>query len=160
MANLNDIQDPTGGQIAEDRSVMPPGEYQSALVKSARVESKNKPGNYYLDCEYQVIDGPYTNRRFWQMFNLWNSNDQAVEIANRDFNSLKNACGKLNVGDSEELHGIPVIAKLKIKKGNNGYQDKNEVVIFKPLNGSAAQQPSGGQQSDQGGNSAPWKRTG
>jgi len=162
MANLNGIQDSANGQAASS-SVVPAGEYVAALVKSEMKESKNKPQNAYLNCEFEIQDGEHSGRRFFNMFNLVNDNTIAKDIADRSFNSLCEACGKLrsSVTDSEALHGIPFRVKLTIK--TDSYGDKNEIAgdAFKPLNGPAPQhQSGGGQQSDQGGKSAPWKRTG
>lgn len=154
MANLGNY-DATGGATMEERSVLPAGEYVAALVKSDKKDAKKGNGNAYINCEFEVTDGANKGRRFWTMLNLWNDNPQAVEISQRALNSIMNACGRLRVNDTEELHGIPMRIKLKVK--SDSYGEKNEVTSYAPLNAmpggsSNPPQPSGGQASK------PWAR--
>lgn len=160
MANLNDTHDPTGGEVMRGFEPLPIGEYTAAIVKSDRSEP-NAKGNRRLDIEFNVTDGEFSGRRFWTSLNLWNDNQQAVEIAFREFNAIKHACGRLNVSDSSELHGIPMRIYVGVKRGE---PERREPKSYKPLNGAPASQR---QQSQPAGNaggggrssSAPWKRS-
>lgn len=152
MANLNGY-DATGGETMEDRDVLPVGEYPAALVKSDRKEAKTQ-GNAYINCEYEVTDGEFKGRRFWGMLNLWNSNTQAVEIAQRELNSIMHACGKLRVDDTEELHGIPMLVKLGVRKSDE-YGPQNQIKGYKPLNSGSVAQSSTSQGS---GANKPWNQ--
>jgi hypothetical protein len=78
MAELGNY-DATGGEMMGDRGALPAGDYVAALVKSDKKDA-NTPGNAYINCEFEVMDGAAKGRRFWTMLNLWNSNAQAVEI--------------------------------------------------------------------------------
>lgn len=152
MASMNGY-DATGGQTMDDRDVLPAGEYIAAIVKSERRESKGKPGNAYLNLEFEVTDGAAQGRRFWGMVNLWNSNQQAVDIAQREMNSICHAVGKLRVNDSEELHGIPMRVKMKIVDDSQ-YGPQNRITSYKPLNGA----PAAAQQTQQANSNAPWRK--
>jgi len=159
MAQLDNGYDATGGETMGDSSALPAGEYTAALVKSERKEAKANNGNAYINCEFEVTTGQNQGRRFWTLLNLWNSNSQAVEIAQRELNSICNAVGKLQVGDTEELHGIPMMVKLSVKK-DEGYGEKNEVKSYKPLNSAGAMNQGNqntNQQGNAGGSSGPWK---
>lgn len=154
MANLGGTYDASGGQTMEERDVLPAGEYVAKIVKSERKEAKAGNGNAYINLEFSVDEGPMDGRRFWTMLNLWNSNSTAVEIAQRELNSICHAVGKLRVSDTEELHGIPMRVKLKVKE--DSYGAKNEVTSYKPLNSapSAAQSSAGSSQKQ-----PPWSKT-
>jgi hypothetical protein len=151
MANLGGY-DATGGQTMEDRDALPAGEYVAALVKSDKKDAKTE-GNAYINCEFEVQDGDMKGRRFWTMLNLWNANAQAVEIAQRELNSIMHACGKLRVDDTEELHGIPMRVTLKVEN-NDTYGPQNRVKGYKPLNAA----PSGGGDQGQGAKAKPWNQ--
>lgn len=156
MASLNGY-DATNGQTMDSRDVLPAGEYIAAIVKSERKDAKT-PGNAYINLEFEVTDGPATGRRFWSMLNLWNNNAQAVEIAQRELNSICHAIGRLRIDDTEELHGVPLRVKLSVES-NPQYGDQNRVKGYKPLNSSGALAPSGAAQAQQAsGGSAPWNR--
>lgn len=157
MAQLDGGYDATNGEMMNERSALPAGEYTAAMVKSDRTQAKSNANNSYIACEFEVTEGQFQGRRFWTNLNLWNSNSQAVDIAQRELNSIMHACGRLRVNDTEELHGIPMRVKLKVKTDGQ-YGDKNEVANFAPLNAApGGQQQQTGQAS--GGGSAPWKKS-
>ena len=158
MASLGDTYSAEGGEVMGERSALPAGEYVAALVKSDK-KGPNAKGNSYINCEFEVQDGQHRGRRFFTMLNLWNSNSQAVEIAQRELNSIMHACGKLRVSDTEELHGIPMRVALGVKSDPQ-YGDQNNVKSYAPLNSAGGQQhqPPAAQQGAAG--NAPWKRAG
>ncbi|GAA6176907.1 DUF669 domain-containing protein [Sulfitobacter pacificus] len=153
MANLGDTYDASNGETMETRDALPAGDYVAALVKSDK-KGPNDKGNSYINCEFEVTDGEAKGRRFWTMLNLWNSNSQAVEIAQRELNSMMHACGKLRISDTEELHGIPMQIKLGVRTSDQ-YGAQNDVKGYKPLNAAPATQQSQQQQGDA--QSGPWK---
>ena len=65
------------------------------------------------------------------MLNLDNPNAVAVEIANKELNSMCQACGKEGVEDSDELLQIPFCATIKITPGDAQYPPKNEISAYK-----------------------------
>lgn len=133
MANLGSAFDATQVEPAGDRSVLPAGEYLAAIAKSEVKETKNGSGRY-INLEFEVMDGPAKGRRFWTMLNLWNANQQTVEIAQRALSSICHAIGKLRVSDTEELHGAPMLVRLGVK--TDSYGEKNDVKGYKPANAS------------------------
>lgn len=155
MANLGGSYE-AGNETMEARDALPAGEYIAAMVKSERKEAKTA-GNAYINCEFEVQEGEAQGRRFWTMLNLWNSNSQAVEIAQRELNSIMHACGKLRVEDTEELHGIPMRVTLKLENDDK-YGPQNRVKGYKPLN-SAGASTVGQSQGEQSSGGAPWKRS-
>lgn len=154
MADLGGSYDASNGETMGDTSALPAGEYVAAIVKSERREAKAGNGNAYINLEFEVQDGEAQGRRFWTMLNLWNTNSTAVEIAQRELNSICQAIGKLRVSDTEELHGIPMLVKLGTKEDSYGV--KNVTKGYKPLSGGGGARTQ--QQSSGGGSNAPWRR--
>ena len=115
MASLGATYDASQGEQMSDRSVLPPGEYLAAIAKSDVSDTKKGDGRK-VDLEFEVLDGAHKGRRFWSMLNLWNRNPVAVEIAQRELNSICHAVGKLRVADTQELHGIPMKVTLGIRR--------------------------------------------
>lgn len=140
MANLGGTYQ-AGNETMSDRSALPPGEYLAQIVKSEWKDAR-KEGNRYINLEFEVVDGEAKGRRFWSMLNLVNANTTAVEMAQRELNSICHAIGKLSVNDTEELHHIPMLVKLKVEE-KDGYEAQNRVVTYKPANGGAAPAPAG-----------------
>lgn len=153
MANLQGY-DASGGKTMEDRDALPAGEYVAAIVKSEKKDAKTH-GNAYINLEFVVTEGEFYGRRFWTMLNLWNSNSQSVDIAQRELNSICHAVGKLRIDDSEQLHGIPMRVTLKVENSEQ-YGAQNRVKGYKPLNESPSAVSASGTSS---GSNAPWKRS-
>jgi hypothetical protein len=134
MASLGGTYDASQGEQMSDRSVLPPGEYLAAIARSDVADTKKGDGRK-VTLEFEVLDGLHRGRRFWTMLNLWNPNPQAVEIAQRELNSICHAVGKLRVVDTEELHGVPMLVKLGIDKDN---PNRNVPQGYKPAVGAAS----------------------
>lgn len=156
MADLGGQYDASNGETMGDTSALPAGEYVAAIVKSERREARAGNGNAYINLEFEVQDGEKQGRRFWTMLNLWNSNATAVEIAQRELNSICQATGRLRVKDTEELHGIPMTVNVGVKEDSYGV--KNVTKGYKPLNGAPPRSQQTQQQPSGGGN-APWRRS-
>lgn len=150
MAQLGASFDATQVDPAGDRSVLPAGEYLAAIVKSEKRDSKSGGGSY-INLEYEVMDGPAKGRRFWSMLNLWNSNAQAVEIAQRELSAICHACGKLRVADTEDLHAIPMLVKIKVESSKE-YGEQNRVTAHKAATATASTPPP----AAAGGKRGPW----
>jgi hypothetical protein len=138
MASLGATYDASQGEQMIDRSALPPGEYLAAIAKSDVGPTKKGDGRK-IDLEFEVLDGAHRGRRFWSTLNLWNPSAQAVEISQRELNTICNAVGKLRVADTEELHGIPMKVTLGFEKDSDRTVPKG----YKPATGAASSFPSG-----------------
>lgn len=152
MADLGTTYDATNGETMADRSTLPLGDVVFAMVKSDRKQAKSNPRNEYVSCEFEIMEGQFQGRRLWTNLNLWNDNAQAVEIANRELNSIMHACGKLRVRSTEELHGIPMRGTVGIDKKD---ATRNVIKGYAPLNGGA---PAAHHQPAAAGGNAPWRK--
>jgi hypothetical protein len=109
---------------------LPPGRYTVMITDSDWVQTKAGDG-HYLKLTFKVIEGDGINRLIWTNLNLDNPNPKAVEIAQRELSAICRACDVMEVEDSQQLHGIPMSAQVKIRKGTDGYADQNTISGFK-----------------------------
>ena len=144
--------------VQGDYSPIPPGEYRVHVVGSDLKATKAGTGNY-LELEMEVLDGEHQGRKLFDRLNIDNPNQQAVDIAQRTLNAICVAVGKLSIGDSNELHNIPMIAVVKVDPARGDYGPSNSIKTYKPAGGgnvtAAAAQNSTPANSNA---SPPWKR--
>ena len=123
--------------VDEDFSPLPPGDYPVIVEDSEFRDTKAGDGKY-LFLQLSVIDGHGKNRKLFDRLNLDNPNAQAVEISKKQLASLCRAAGKQKITDSGELHDIPVVARVEIRKGSNGYEDSNDIKGYKKYHAPTA----------------------
>lgn len=96
-----------------------------------------------LDCEFTVVDGPFTKRKFWSLFTVEGTTDgqkKAGEISAARLRAIlesvngirpddesPNAAVKRRVNSWGDFDGLRFVAKVGIEKGNEGYKDKNSL---------------------------------
>lgn len=128
----------------------------AAWYNMAMVESEIKPTGggtgHALATQFAVLDGLHKGRRVFFNMNIKNANAQTVEIAYKQLSAICHAAQRLTVGDTTELHNIPVKCRVKIRMGDlkdpqnpqgERYDPSNEITSFKNINdqsvGNAAQ---------------------
>lgn len=97
---------------------LPAGEYEMMIVASATKATKSGSGSY-LELEMQVIGGEHSGRRHWEIFNIQNQSQRAVEIAEQQLAKLCRAIGIDDVEDSKELHDTPFIVTMGVDKNDS-----------------------------------------
>lgn len=137
MAQLNFDANTVAPQEALDP--IPADWYPCAMVESEMKPTQDKSGGY-LECAYQVIDGPYKGRKVFDRLNLHNKNQVAVEIAYRTLSAICHAAGVIQLQDSQQLHNRPLLVKVAIEPAKDGYDAKNIVKGYKAM--TANQQPA------------------
>lgn len=130
MAQFGQPFDANTVEPAKPMDVLPDGDYAVIIEDSKWVETKKKDGQF-LELTLQVVDGPAKGRKLWDRLNLSNPNPQAVEIAQQTLSAICHATGVMQVADSAQLHNLPMLAKVKVKPGDNG--PMNEVKGYKKL---------------------------
>jgi len=122
-----------------DFEPIPASEVVAAIIESA-VDPANSGNGQILKLTWQVTEGQYQNRQFWQNINYLHSSAQAQLIGQQQLKAICEAVGHDgHLDDSEVLHHVPCRVGLKIKT-DPGYSPKNEVRFVKPVN---AQAPAG-----------------
>jgi len=123
MANLG--IDLTGIEAQEGFDLLPPGDYHARVANSEIKEGAKGP---YIQWEFEIVGKP---NRVWDIMSLSN------KISLQRLKTLATVAGHPNpnnLQDTEELHGLECIVKLKIEHDKTGmYDDKNRISSFKPL---------------------------
>lgn len=111
---------------AEGFEVIPAGDYSAQIIQSDMKENKAQTG-HYLELRIQLLDEEYQGRLVFERLNLDNPNETAVKIAQRTLAEICNACGILELEDSEELHGIEMTVRVAIDPPKGDYGASNSV---------------------------------
>lgn len=101
-----------------------------------------------LDCEFTVSDGPYARRKLWKLFVLSggktdeNGNSIAANISRATLRAILESARGINPTDfsenakkartvkgPEDFNGLEFVGKIGIEKGQNGYADKNTLLM-------------------------------
>ena len=123
----------TGVQPTELYEAIPAGWY-NVIVDQSEMKPAKAEGNWYLEVRLNILDGQYTGRKLFTRMNLRNQNPKAQEIAYRELAGLCQAAGRMQVGDSAELHNIPLKVKVKVKPAQGEYEASNEIQVFANIN--------------------------
>ena len=166
MALLNNMYNPDA-EAQQDLGKLPTGEYVAQIIDSDLKPTQS--GGQYLELTYEVTEGPLKGRKHWERLNLDNASAQVVEIANRQFASVREATGVPNPRDSAELHYRPHVIRVEFypagsAKRNGQVRDRDEsnIKAWKKLDGatpmSAPQQSAPAPAQSVGTSVPPWKR--
>jgi hypothetical protein len=130
MAQFQNPFDATSVAPREAMDVLPDGDYP-IIIEASEWKNTKKGDGAYLELTLQVVDGPAKGRKLWDRLNLANPNQTAVDIAQQTLSAICHATGVMQVSDSTQLHNLPVLARVKVKQGENG--PLNEVKGYKRL---------------------------
>ena len=151
MADLNGF-DAREVELQVGFEPIPAAKYLAVITASELKETKAGDGRY-LELTFQVIDGPYKGRNLWARLNLDNPNETAVKIARAELSAVCRAVGVMTPRDSCELHDLPLVVSVKLKKRDDTGELTNEIKGYEKKE-SAAGQP---QQAVS--DVPPWKRS-
>ncbi|MCC7409517.1 MAG: DUF669 domain-containing protein [Phycisphaeraceae bacterium] len=159
MANLNGFNaaevEPTGSF-----DPLPAGKYLAAITESEMKPTKNGSGNY-LQLTFTIVEGEFKGRVLWARLNLNNPNATAVKIARSELSAVCHAVGVMQPRDSVELHNLPLVITVKLKKRDDTGELTNEIKGYEPKAGAFGVSGGGGGQAQQApvtSNVPPWKR--
>jgi len=145
--NANEVE-PTASFEA-----IPAGKYLAAVTESEMKPTKNGSGSY-LQLTLTILEGEYKGRVVWARLNLANPNQTAVKIAQSELSAVCRAVGVMVPKDSCELHNIPLLITVKVKKREDNGELTNEVKGFEPKT-AATGKP---QQAPANSTTPPWRR--
>ena len=136
-------------EVHSTGELLPAGMYQAIITASGGdpndertgedglVSSKSGKGRY-LPMTFEIIEGEYKGRQIFKNFNLENSNEQAVKIAQSEIKELLQAIGwdfttkPCGPDDTSEIHMIPLTLQIAIRVNKNTDDEQNEIKHFKP----------------------------
>ncbi len=127
---------------------IPAGKYLAVITESQMKPTKTG-GAQYLQLTLQILEGDNKGRVVWTRLNLDNANATTVRIARSELSAICRAVGILAPKDSIELHNIPLVIALGLKKRKDtgemanvitGYERKDAAApkpVFASTNGKA-----------------------
>ena len=124
MANLN--FNATEVEPAGSFEPIPAGKYPAAITESEMKPTKNGSGSY-LQLTFTITEGEHKNRLLWARLNLNNPNASAVKIARSELSAICHAVGVMQPRDSLELHNIPLVIAVKLRKREDSGELTNEI---------------------------------
>ena len=152
MPNLNGFN-ATEVEPTTSFEPLPAGKYLAAITEPEMKPTKSGSGSY-LQLVFTILEGEYKNRILWARLNLNNPNATAVKISRSELSAICHAVGVMQPRDSVELHNLPLVIAVKLKRREDTGDLTNEVRGYARKE-SAAGQP---QQAMVGDNTPPWKR--
>lgn len=94
---------------------VPAGDYTVICVDSEIKENSKNTGSH-LKLVWEIVDETeFRGRRIFENLNIWNSNADAVRIANGTLTAICNTVGIAHLKDSDELHNKPVKISVKLE---------------------------------------------
>lgn len=140
---------------------IPAGRYLAIITESGQKATKNGTGEY-LELVFQIIgSGPdvppseeYNGRKLWARLNLYHSNPTTVKIAREELSAICHSTGVMTPGDSSELHNLPLVIKVALKKRADTGEFSNEIDAYEP------RPVAPGQSTQAVKDSPPWQRGG
>ena len=132
---------------------VPAGRYLTIVVDSQLKPTKNGLGEY-LEFKFEIVDGPHKGRNVWERLTIRHTNETTVKIARGNLSALCRAVNRMQPNDSAELHGIPLMIVVGLKKRDDTGDMTNVVKAFEKREAvaSPARAPSAF------GSTPPWKR--
>lgn len=120
---------------------LPPGMYHGIVTRTQLKPTKEGDGQY-LEVEFDIsFPAEFSNRKFWDRFNIINKSQEATRIGKEQLSDLVKATGLATLGDDTELQGKEVALILRVEPSKNPkYPDpKNECSKYWPVGTSMAQ---------------------
>ncbi len=117
---------------------IPNGRYEVEIVSSEQKLTKkaeasgNAQDGTMLCLRLKITCGKFKGRNVFNNLNIFNASEVAQRIGRQRLGEILDALGLTTVNESSELHGRPLVAQLKTKKGGDGYSDREEVVRYAP----------------------------
>ncbi len=106
---------------------LPPGIYRGITVKATSQDLDNNGNRIMLTVEFDITHPEeYSNRNFWDRFNIVNPSVDATRISKEALADLGAAAGLATINDEEDLIGHEVQMELVIEPAKP-YIDKQNV---------------------------------
>jgi hypothetical protein len=166
MANLPDVSnvDPNAGVYP----VVPKGQYTIAIIDS-ELKPTNRGDGQYLRLFPEILQGQFAGKIRPVDLNLWNNNEQTVQIAQRQLAQICHATNTIGARDSAQFHHKAMLAEIDIEPPSTGqdgrsYPEKNVIRRFMSITGAPALAQEGQTlapaATPAAANTPPWRRSG
>jgi hypothetical protein len=152
MANLNGF-DASNVEPNAGFEPVPAGKYLAVITGTEMKPTKAGNGEY-LELELEVVDGPHKGRKVWDRLTLKHPNEQTVQIARATLSAICRAVNVLRPRDSVELHNLPLVVSIGLKKREDTGEPTNVVKGYAQRDGAVSARPV----ATANGSTPPWKR--
>ena len=105
---------------------LPAGKYQ-VVISASDIKRTKKGDGSLLELTFTVIEGEYANRKAWARLNIHNPSADAQRIGKSQLSAVCRAVGVMTLGDSSELHNIPLVISVGHKPRGDGNGIENEI---------------------------------
>ncbi len=137
---------------------IPPGTYVMKITNSDVRSAKSNPANKYIWLEHTILEGEYKGRLLFNNLNYINTSVTAANIAAATLSQLCRAVGKMQIGDTVELHGIPFQAQVSIDTKGDKPQNRIDKYLFEETNAATTQATRQATVAAGASAAAPWAR--
>lgn len=128
--------------------LIPSGTVSKATVLVRGIKDSPKTGSRYLDVELTLVGGEYNGRKVWSIImdpTFAANSDEAKQIGEKQLACILEASGVFKVGDdasysqftgkgitdvARAISGQTIAVKVGVKKGTDGYADKNTISSY------------------------------
>lgn len=118
---------------------LPAGLYTGIITRTQLKDTKAGDGNY-LEVEFDISSpSEYSNRKFWDRFNIVNKSPEATRIGKEQLADLAKASGLKMLSEDTDLHGKEVVLILKVLPPKDNFQASNECNKYWPVGTTIAQ---------------------
>lgn len=118
-----------------DFTPVPAGTYTAEITKSEIKDTKAGTGKY-INLQWKIIEGDYAKRVIFDLINIVNPSETAVEIGRKRIKSICDAVGIISLTDTDQLHGKPIYINVVIKEDEN-YGPKNVIKKYESIDGNS-----------------------
>ena len=132
---------------------IPADKYVAMVTGSEMKPTKNGDGSY-LELEFTVLEGQYKDRKVWDRLCLNHPNPQTVKIARGNLSALCRAVGVMQPKDSVDLHNLPLVITVRLKKRDDNGDLANEIKGYAAKKSTIDQSS----QAPQTNATPPWRR--
>jgi hypothetical protein len=97
------------------------------IVESSEVKATKANDGGFLQLDLKIIEGPQTGLTGAYRLNLFNANEKAVAVAQRQMSALCHVTGVFQVTDSQQLHNIPFMVEVVPQQNKPEYTEVKRV---------------------------------
>jgi hypothetical protein len=123
MGNLEGFNAATV-EVFDPFGPVPENVYRLMITKAELRPNRAETGRV-IELEFRVVDGPHEGRRLWERFDYDGSDEKAVKKGRARLATLCRAVGLPEPGDTANLVGKHVVAKVGVLPARDGFEAKN-----------------------------------
>lgn len=134
-----------------------PGTYEAVITESEIRPCRSGAGRG-INLTFEILSEPAKGRKVWSWINYIHPKQEAQRIGQEELARLCRAVGVGKLGDTVQLHNIPVMITVAIDKDNPTRNVIKKVAPKASVAAPAASVPPAAQAAAPVAGSAPWAR--